>query len=226
MALGGIGRRVDPDHARGGIDESRRGTGDGAKRFPAEGEPFPNGIGGARSTGTGYVIKDPAVVDAARTRAVDALAMASDGIPAANAIGDLPLGVHRAASWDEFATRFATNERRSDLLGQLRPALDALHGAGITQAIIGGSYVSTKLHPGDVDIAFMSPPEGPAQAKRALAALGERASEVHGYPADALLTEAPTLQGVVPGINVLEFFQRSREGNPRGVVTVSTAPLN
>jgi hypothetical protein len=224
MPVGAIGGRpIDPDHGRGGLDELRRGAEWNPHAYPQYGELFPAGIAGARSNGSGSVLKDPAVVDAARSRAIAALAGAGRGIPATNVAGNLPVGVH-AATWAELASRFGTNQRRTDLLGQLRPALDALHGAGIERAVIGGSFVTTKELPGDVDLAFLaSDAAGVSQAKRAIVQLAARASEVHAYPADALLIEAPTLAGVTPGVNVLEFFQHGREGQQRGVVSVSTA---
>lgn len=217
------GRHPDPDHGRGGYDEHRRSDGQAPAPYPAYGEPFPDGIGGARSNGAGHVLLDPDVVAGARERARDAVATAAPGVPAFNAVGDLPVGVY-STTWGDFAARFNTTPRRADLLAQLRPALDALGRAGVTQAIVGGSFVTAKPAPGDIDLAFLANGStGVADAQQALVRLGDAAAEVHAYPADSLLVEAPTLPGVRPGINVLEFFQRSREGRDRGVVVLPTA---
>jgi hypothetical protein len=133
--------------------------------------------------------------------------------------------VHRA-SWSEFVDRFGGTARREDLLDQLRPALDALHGSGVDGVVIGGSLVGAKPAPGDVDLAFLQPTRGTSSdAKAAVAALGAQARDVHVYPATALLTEAPTLKGIVPGWNMLEFFQHGRDGAARGVALLDTAPV-
>jgi hypothetical protein len=212
---------VDPDHGAGGIDVARRGQHADPNAFPPYGEVFPNGIAGARSNGSGYVIKDPAVVAAAHDRAVAALGSATPGIPALGSAGTLPVGVH-AAAWDDFQARFVTTPRRSELAGQLGPVLDALRGAGIPNAVIGGSYVTSKPAPGDVDLGYFAPTSDAARAARtALAALVERSPDVHAYPVDALLPEAPTL-GVRPGSNVLEFLQQGRDHAPRGVVLLQS----
>lgn len=220
--MGGIGMQRDVDHLRGGIDEARRSRGPGLT-FPAFGEPFPGGIGGARSNGSGLVLTDGSVVDAAAERADQAIRAASPSLP--RVTGDLPPGVHRA-TWSEFAERFGSTPRRQDLLGQLRPALDALHDVGVEQVVVGGSFVGAKPAPGDVDLAFVrSARASVTDAKAALAALAGRAPDVHAYPAAALLTEAPTLAGTVPGWNVLEFFQHARGGAERGVALLDTAPV-
>jgi hypothetical protein len=220
---GGAGRRVDPDHGRGGIDDARRSEGASSPAWLPTGTPFPDGVGGARSNGSGHVLRDPDVVAAAQSRAATSIDAATPGIPQLDAAGSLPRGVH-TASLEEFADRFVTNDRRAELMGQLRPVLDALNGVGVPNLIVGGSFVTSKPHPGDLDVAYPSSDAAAVtQARAALRALEGAAPEVHAYPAGELLVEAPTLKGVTPGINVLEFLQRSREGDPRGVVLLATA---
>ncbi|MCW2973983.1 MAG: hypothetical protein JWN72_2256 [Thermoleophilia bacterium] len=219
--LGGM-RRTDIDHARGGIDEARRSRRATPPSWPAHGEPFPNGIGGAVSNGSGLVLNEGPAAVSAQQRATQALHAATPGLPQLEATGFLPAGVHRT-SMAELTQRFAGNEIRAGLFGQLDATSRALAGAGVREAVVGGSLVSTKLHPGDVDVGIDVGGDAFRAAKQAVANLGPAAADVHLYPLGHLLTEAPQLPGKVPGWNVLEFFQHTRDGAARGVALLDVA---
>ena len=67
--------------------------------------------------------------------------------------GNLPPGVH-LATWDQICDRFGTTIRRRRLLAGLRTALDSLQSAGCQTAYLDGSFVSSKLEPGDFDVCW------------------------------------------------------------------------
>jgi hypothetical protein len=71
-------------------------------------------------------------------------------IPEFDDNGNLPPGVH-LASWKEIVRRFGTNERRRNLLGGLRFALQSLQNAGCQTVYLDGSFVTSKTNPGDYD---------------------------------------------------------------------------
>jgi len=71
-------------------------------------------------------------------------------IPPFDADGTLPPGIH-GATWEEIAERFGGTERRIELLGGLRQALEALQVAGCPTVYIARSFVTTKGEPRDFD---------------------------------------------------------------------------
>ena len=64
--------------------------------------------------------------------------------------GNLPPGIH-PATWDEIVERYATNERRGQLMHGLRAAIESLHPAGCLRVYLDGSFVTNKEVPGDFD---------------------------------------------------------------------------
>ncbi|MBC7460225.1 MAG: hypothetical protein H7287_02585 [Thermoleophilia bacterium] len=213
---------MDIDHAAGGIDEARRARSASVPAWPVHGAPFASGIGGARSSGTGLVLNEGPVLVAAERRTLDALRASTAGLPQLAATGQLPPGVHRTGI-AELAARFGGNDVRTGMLAQLDAAVGALRLAGVREVVVGGSLVSTKAHPGDVDLAIVAGDRTLRRAKEAITALGLAAQDVHLYPLQHLLTEAPQLPGTVPGWNVLEFFQHTRDGAARGVALLDIA---
>ena len=71
-------------------------------------------------------------------------------IPAPQIDGNLPQGIHRA-SWQEFVSRYGTNQHRLRLLDGLHKALRVLKTAGCDELYMDGSFVSTKELPNDFD---------------------------------------------------------------------------
>lgn len=74
-------------------------------------------------------------------------------IPNFKKSGVLATGVH-FATWDEFEKRFALNQHRQNLLASFKKGLQILHKFGCTEVYVGGSFVSDKAEPGDVDVCF------------------------------------------------------------------------
>ena len=68
-------------------------------------------------------------------------------IPSFDEGGNLPPGIH-PATWDEIVERYATNERREQLLDGLRAAIDSLHAAGCGRVYLNGSFITDKDAPG------------------------------------------------------------------------------
>jgi hypothetical protein len=67
--------------------------------------------------------------------------------------GELPPGIHWS-DWAELELRFGFSSRRQMLLTGLRQGLIALKTAGCATAYIDGSFVSSKLDPGDADVCY------------------------------------------------------------------------
>ena len=63
------------------------------------------------------------------------------------------MGIHWAF-WDDIAQLFGTNAHRLRLLIGLERAVTALATAGCRALYLDGSFVTTKIHPGDYDACW------------------------------------------------------------------------
>lgn len=74
-------------------------------------------------------------------------------IPAHDRQGDLVAGVWDA-TWTEIEDHFGANVKRQELLTKFKQAVVALRAAGCRQIYLGGSFITTKLWPNDIDAAW------------------------------------------------------------------------
>ena len=74
-------------------------------------------------------------------------------LPPFEPTGRLPAGVH-PATWPAFVERFGTSAQRLEQLIKLEAALRLLRKAGCLRVFLGGSFVTAKSEPGDVDVAW------------------------------------------------------------------------
>lgn len=122
------------------------------------------------------------------------------------------------ATWRRLADRFETNGRRTEILAGLLRALQALRAAGCKRAFINGSFVTSKEVPADfdgcwdhegVDFDALDPVlqnfEGHREAQKAKF---EGEMFLAALPADGL------------GTLFLDFFQRDRDGRPKGIIQI------
>jgi hypothetical protein len=137
--------------------------------------------------------------------------------------GYLPIGIH-PWEWADFLAVFVWNQRRRFLSGGLYRALDNLRLAGCRAAIVGGSFAARENHPRDYDAAF--DPIG-----------------VNGSLVDPVLLrhddgrksmKAKYFGELFPwgaiacpktGTIYLDFFQKDRSGQPKGVVLLDLRRL-
>jgi len=75
-------------------------------------------------------------------------------LPELHANGFLPPGVH-LADLDELWDRFGQiSERREELFGRLQTFVDLARSVRARRMFVGGSYVTAKPAPGDVDVVI------------------------------------------------------------------------
>jgi hypothetical protein len=67
--------------------------------------------------------------------------------------GTLPFGIH-LATWQQVEDLLAFNDRRRELLSGLKRACIPLQQAGCQKIYIGGSFVTTKEIPGNIDVCW------------------------------------------------------------------------
>jgi hypothetical protein len=132
--------------------------------------------------------------------------------------GCLPVGVHQATE-SEVLFRFGSgNRRRRTLALRLRRWLDLARAVGASRFLVGGSFVTAKHQPGDLDAVILLPPdfEQRVQAGHESAVELYRISAMR-RPEDLFLAEDAS-----DWENWCRFLGRARgaEGHRKGVVEI------
>lgn len=144
-------------------------------------------------------------------------------IPTHTTDGFLPEGIY-LAPWSSFTDRFATTARRAALVGGLRTVLTHLADAGCVAVLIGGSFVTTKRTPGDVDVLYSLDGVDFEQLHDIFQGPGGRPAIKALFGVDlfpAQLIEARS------GLTFPEFFQTRKDGLGRcGVVQINLVTLS
>jgi hypothetical protein len=139
-------------------------------------------------------------------------------LPAFDSRGYLPPGVHRT-NWQELARRFGNNGRRRRLLKGLKAVCAELKSAGCRTLYVDGSFVSDKALPGDFDGCWDY--EGVdfslLEHSTLLQFANKRAAQKAKYGGEMFLAHTPADQA---GTIFLEFFQKDRDGNRKGIVAL------
>lgn len=138
-----------------------------------------------------------------------------------NSRGKLPYGVH-TLTWGEFVKRFAYNSERKHLLRGLVRAIFLLRRAGCRTIYIGGSYVTTKQRPVDIDCVWESRGMDWERVKK-VAPVFLKAKTGHEEQMEQFCGEFfPSQCGEKStGLPWLDFFQKERaKGRRRGVVRI------
>ena len=132
--------------------------------------------------------------------------------------GYLPEGVHLMELTD-FERLFAWNSRRRFLYSGLHRAISALRFASCRAIIVDGSFVTAKDDPGDWDAAF--DPVGVIASRLDPILLkhddGRRAMRAK-YLGDMFPWTA--VASSATGSLYRQFFQKDRDGNPKGIVEI------
>lgn len=138
------------------------------------------------------------------------------------AAGFLPEGVHQQA-WADFVAQFGFSPRRHAILRRVVVALHHLAAAGVTRVFVGGSFVTAKQSPKDMDVlidttdanaALVHPMSIDLHAGR-IATLSLFGAEF--FP--MWLVEASTDEPFV------DFFQHTRDGRLVGLIEIDLTTL-
>lgn len=141
-------------------------------------------------------------------------------LPNFDSNGNLPAGIH-PCTWEEVEEKLAFNSRRQELLAGLKRACDILKQAGCDTIYIDGSYATNKEFPGDFDVCWK---DDNVDLKRLLELepvlldfSHQRAAQKAKYGGELFL--ASTIADA-QAQTFLDFFQRDRDGNPKGIVEI------
>ncbi len=133
------------------------------------------------------------------------------------ATGNLAPGEH-VASWQEIVQRFGTTERRRQLLSGLKAALHSLRLAGCKRVYLNGSFVTAKERPEDFDGCWESEGVDFDRLDEVLLTFDRgRATQKAKYGGELFLADQ---RADAIGTLFREFFQRDRDGNPKGIIVI------
>lgn len=144
-------------------------------------------------------------------------------IPPFDNTGNLPPGIHDA-NWPDFVNRFATNGYRKALLSGLEAALRSLRVAGCPKVYVDGSFVTSKVRPGDFDVVWDVRWVDPNKLDPVFLV----------FDADRATQKAKFLGEFFPshvvehssGLTFLEFFQKDKyTDQPKGIITLDLGGL-
>lgn len=136
--------------------------------------------------------------------------------------GLLPQGIH-SATWAEFVAVFGFSPRRAALLARVVVALLHLAKAGCARVYVGGSFVTSKKSPKDMDVLIDTD--------------GITVELVHPMFVDLHAGRAMTLAMFgaeffptwliedAAGVTFIEFFQQTRDGKAKGIVVIELSTL-
>jgi hypothetical protein len=139
-------------------------------------------------------------------------------IPSFDERGNLPPGIH-PATWDEIVERYATNERREQLMDGLRAAINSLHAAGCSRVYLDGSFVTDKELPGDFDACWEAGSVDPDLLDPVLLDFTDRrAAQKAKFGGELFPAQLAAEPG---GTAFLEFFQLARlTREPKGIIAI------
>ena len=140
-------------------------------------------------------------------------------IPEFDENGNLPPGIHWA-TYEQFVERFGITERRLLMIQGLQLAMEQLKAAGCRTIYIDGSFITNKINPkdfdacwepGDVDLDYLR-----INAPR-LFNYTDSAAQKAKYKGEIFRADQPVGNY---GLTSLDFFQRDREKNPKGIIAI------
>lgn len=141
-------------------------------------------------------------------------------IPPFNSDGKLPPGIH-TCTWEEFVAQFGTTPHRLNLIAGLKTAMEQLKHAGCQTVYVDGSFVTNKAVPGDFDACWEVNGVDMNKLKTAAPALlnfaNKRAAQKAQYRGEFFPAGWPA---DITGTLFLDFFQKDRDGNPKGIISI------
>jgi uncharacterized protein DUF6932 len=137
--------------------------------------------------------------------------------------GDLPPGIHHA-TFDELErrlSRFVISDRRINLFTSLKQLMAMARGSGIVhRLVIGGSFVTSKAEPNDIDIVIVLSNDLEFDALTPSQYAVTDRSALRSVLKTGALDVTTVRSGTSQMDLVLEFFQCKRDNKQVGVVEV------
>jgi hypothetical protein len=134
--------------------------------------------------------------------------------------GNLLPGIH-LATWEEIEEYLAYNKRRKNLLSGLKQGCEILKQCGCQRIYIGGSFVTTKRLPNDFDVCYEKNQVDFKLLQKLdpilLKSSNGRFEQKNKYRGEFFIADFQ----VDPFTTYLDFFQRDKNSNIKGIVAVN-----
>lgn len=128
----------------------------------------------------------------------------------------LPVGMHWAAL-REVEARFSTSIHRAQIFAGFRAACIELAKAGCRRIVLGGSYITEKLIPSDIDVVWDTLGVNPSQLDSIFLDQERRTEMATLYRGDYL----PGINGDPGTCPWVKYFTKDKKtGAPRGTIAV------
>ena len=135
--------------------------------------------------------------------------------------GYLPVGVH-PVTWSEVVRLCGNNSHRKTQLKGLEAALINLRNAGCTEVLLDGSFVTAKESPNDYDGVWEPAGVDPDRLDDVLLDFSNgRAAMKAKYGGELFLSS----MNATPGILYRDFFQKDRDGNRKGILSIDLGSI-
>jgi len=141
-----------------------------------------------------------------------------DTLPDFDTRGALPAGIHQC-TWQAFHARFGGTPQRDALLEGLRLALRDLAAVGCASVFVDGSFITAKAHPNDFDACWDLTG---VQLDRVPTVFFDfqdsRRAQKDAYGGEFFPMDWPANTS---NDAFIDFFQRDRDGLPKGIVRIN-----
>ncbi|BAY62507.1 hypothetical protein NIES22_25810 [Calothrix brevissima NIES-22] len=140
-------------------------------------------------------------------------------IPEFDEHGNLPPGVH-FCDRNELKERFGYNLRRRNLINGIEEVLTLLKAARCRTAYLNGSFVTSKLNPQDFDMCWDRDDVDVEYLKRnarLLLNFYNSAAQKARYGGEIYPSDQPVDESIMS----IEFFQRDRQQNQKGIIAIN-----
>jgi hypothetical protein len=142
-------------------------------------------------------------------------------IPTFDDNNNLPPGVYEVI-WQEFCDRYGYTKHRRELLDGLKIGLTHLKNMGCRCVWIDGSFISAKNRPGDFDVCWnineVNIPYLELMYPALLDFENGRARQKQKYGGEFFPSSWNAVKN--PPITYLDFFQKDRNDNPKGIIKI------
>ncbi len=139
-------------------------------------------------------------------------------IPDFDENGNLPPGVY-FCFWDEFKERFGYNRLRRNLINGIEEVLTLLKYADCRIAYLNGSFVTSKPNPQDFDMCYDRDDiniEYLRKNARIILKFYDSAAQKARYGGEIYPSDQPVDESTMS----IEFFQRDRQQNKKGIIAI------
>ncbi len=132
--------------------------------------------------------------------------------------GNLPPGIHYCF-WDEFKERFGYTDKRLEMIGGMEAVMIEFKSAGCRTFYVNGSFVTSEAKPRDFDCCWDNDAVDIEYLKKnapLILKYYDSAAQKAKYKGEIYQSD----QAVDESTSSIEFFQRDRELNKKGIIAI------